>query len=110
MQKQIKKAKELIEARNSAEAQSHSVKKEFDKYKDQLTEEERTKVEDAVKAVETASAGEDVEAITKSINDMFEAASPVYAKKQAAESAAQAQPAQGEQTVDAEFKEVDKKD
>jgi len=105
-----KKAKELIEARNSAEAQKHSVNKEYDKYKDQLTEEERTKFDDAVKAVDTASAGEDVEAITKSISDLFEAASPVFTKKQAAESA-DAQAAQtGEQTVDASFTEVDKKD
>ena len=105
-----KKAKELIEARNSAEAQKHSVNKEYDKYKDQLTDEERTKFEEAVKALDTASAGEDVEAITKSISDLFEAASPVFTKKQAAESA-EAQAAQtGEQTVDASFTEVDKKD
>lgn len=105
-----KKAKELIEARNSAEAQSHSVKKEFDKFKDQLTGEEKSKVETALTAVETASAGEDVEAITQSITDLFEAASPVFTKKQAAEQAAQNPSNQGEQTVDAEFKEVDKKD
>ena len=105
-----KKAKEIIEARNSAEAQSHSVKKEFDKFKDQLTDEEKSKVETALTAVETASAGEDVEAITQSITDLFEAASPVFTKKQAAEQAAQNPSNQGEQTVDAEFKEVDKKD
>jgi molecular chaperone DnaK len=104
-----KKAKELIEARNAAEAQSHSVKKDFDKYKDQLTEDERTKFETAVDSVNTASAGEDVEAITKSLSDLFEAASPVFAKKQAEEQAAQAAP-QGEQTVDASFKEVDDTD
>ncbi len=105
-----KKAKELIEAKNSAEAQLHSVNKEYDKFKDQLTEEERTKFDEAVKAVNDASSGEDVEGITKSINDLFEAAQPVFLKKQAAESA-QAEAAQkGEQTVDAEFKEVDSGD
>ncbi len=105
-----KKAKELIEARNSAEAQLHSVNKEYDKYKEQLTEEERTKFDEAAKAVSEASTGEDVENITKSISNLFEAAQPVYLKKQAAESA-QAEAAQkGEQTVDAEFKEVDSTD
>jgi molecular chaperone DnaK len=105
-----KKAKELIESKNSAEAQLHSVNKEYDKFKDQLTEEERTKFDEAVKAVNDASSGEDVEGITKSINDLFEAAQPVFLKKQAAESA-QAEAAQkGEQTVDAEFKEVDSGD
>ncbi len=106
-----KKAKELIEARNSAEGQVHSFRKDFDAYKDQLTEEERTKIEDGFKSVETATAGEDVETINKSVQTLFESAGPVFAKKQAAEQAAQnpTQP-QGEQTVDAEFKEVDKKD
>ena len=104
-----KKAKELIEARNQADGATHSIKKEYDTYKDQLTEEERTAYEDALKAVDEATAGEDTEAIQKSVQSLFEAASPVFTKKQAAESAAQAQP-QGEQTVDASFTEVDKKE
>ena len=103
-----KKAAELINARNNAEGTTHSIKKDYDTYKDQLTEEERTKFDDAVKAVETACAGEDKDAIQKSVESFFEAAGPVMAKKQAAESAAQAQPAQAaEQTVDASFTEVD---
>jgi len=103
-----KKAKELIDARNNAEGTTHSIKKDYDTYKDQLTEDERTKFDDAVKAVETACAGEDKDAIQKSVESFFEAAGPVMAKKQAADSAAQAQPAQnGEQTVDASFTEVD---
>ncbi len=105
-----KKAKELIEARNSAEAQLHSVNKEYDKYKDQLTEEERSKFDEAVKAVNEASSKEDVEVITKSVNDLFEAAQPVFVKKQAADSAEAQANQKGEQTVDAEFKEVDPTD
>jgi hypothetical protein len=74
-----------------------------------LTEEERTKFDDSVKAVEEACAGEDKDAIQKSVETFFESAGPVLAKKQAAESAqasAQATPA-AEQTVDASFTEVD---
>jgi hypothetical protein len=41
---------------------------------------------------------------------LFEAASPVFVKKQAAESAEQQAEQKGEQTVDAEFKEVDPTD
>ena len=107
-----KKAKELIDARNNAESATHSVKKDFDTYKDQLTDEEKTTFETAVTSVETATAGEDVDAIQKSVQSLFEAAGPVFTKKQAAESA-QAQPQQaenGETVVDAEFTEVDKKD
>lgn len=102
------KAKTLIEARNGAEAQAHSLKKDFDTYKDQLSEEERTAIETAMTAVETASAGEDVEAINKSVTDLFESASPMFAKKQAAETAKNDPSA--EQTVNASFTEVDKTD
>ena len=109
-----KKARELIEARNGAEAQVHSVKKEFDAYKDQLTEEDKTKIEEAFASVETATAGEDPEAIGKAVQSLFESAGPVFTKKQEAESAkaqAEAKAQQtGEQTVDAEFKEVDPAD
>jgi molecular chaperone DnaK len=110
-----KKAKELIEARNQAEGATHNVKKDFDEYKDQLTEEDRTKVEDAFKAIDEARNGEDVEAIQKSVTALYEAANPLFTKKQEAESAkaaaAQAQPAPAEgQTVDASFTEVDTKE
>jgi molecular chaperone DnaK len=106
-----KKARELIEARNGAEAQVHSVKKEFDAYKDQIAEEDKTKIEEAFTAVETATAGEDTEAISKAVQSLFESAGPLFTKKQEAESAkAQAEATAqqtGEQTIDAEFKEVD---
>jgi molecular chaperone DnaK len=105
-----KKAKELIEAKNSAEAQAHSLKKDFEEVKDQLTEDERTKFQDALKGVEEASKGEDAEAVTKSVTELFESASPVFAKKQEAEQAKQQANQTGEQTVDADFKEVDPTD
>ena len=107
-----KKAAELINARNNAEGTVHSIKKDYETYKDQLTEEERTAFDDAVKAVETACAGEDKDAIQTSVEAFFNAAGPVMAKKQAAESApAQTESAQpAEQTVDASFTEVDKEE
>jgi molecular chaperone DnaK len=105
-----KKLVELVQARNSAEGASHSISKDFDEYKDQLTEEERTAFETARAALDNAMNGEDKEAIDKAVTTLFESASPVMAKKQAAEQAKQAETAKGEQTVDAEFTEVDKKD
>jgi molecular chaperone DnaK len=107
-----KKARELIDARNSAEATTHSIKKDFEEFKDQLSEEEKTAYETSLTAVETAMAGEDAEAITNSVTAFFEAAGPVLAKKQAAEQAKNTpQPeASGEQTVDAAFTEVDSTD
>jgi molecular chaperone DnaK len=107
-----KKLKDLIESRNSAEAQMHSIKRDMDEVKDQLTEEEKTAVETAITAVEDAMKGENVEAISKSVTSLFESATPVMTKKQAAEQAktqADANPG-AEQTVDAQFTEVDPAD
>jgi molecular chaperone DnaK len=109
-----KKAKELIDARNNAEGTAHNLKKDYVEYKDQLTEEERTKFDEAVTALDTAGAGEDPEAIQQAVQGLFEAAGPVMTKKQAAESAkteAEKKAEQtGEQTVDASFTEVDKEE
>jgi len=103
-----KKLKDLIESRNSAEAQLHTIKRDMDEVKDQLTEEEKAAVETAITAVEDAVKGDDVETINKSVTSLFESATPVMTKKQAAEQAkAQADANPGaEQTVDAQFKEV----
>jgi molecular chaperone DnaK len=105
-----KKMVELINARNQAEGASHSINKDFEEYKDQLTEEEKTAFETAKTSLDESVKGEDVTAINEAVQKLFDSAGPVMTKKQAAESAKQAQEAKGEQTVDAEFKEVDKKD
>ena len=105
-----KQAKELIETRNSAEATLHSLNKDFDEYKDQLTEEEKTAYEDARTKLNEVLSGDSKDQITDAVTALLEKYSPVQAKKQAAEQAKQAQTTQGEQTVDAEFKEVDDTD
>jgi molecular chaperone DnaK len=105
-----KKAKELIEARNGADAQVHSLKKDYDTYKDQLTDEEKNAIDTALQGVNDASNGEDVETIQKSVSTLFESAAPLFTKKQQAEQAKQAQAETGEQTVDASFTEVDPTD
>ena len=101
-----KKAKELIEARNTAEAQSHSLQKDFDSFKDQLTDEEKSTYETAKSNLDSAVSGNNVETINEAVSKLFESASPILAKKQAAEQQANANPSSGEQTVDADFKEV----
>jgi len=105
-----KKARELIDAKNQSEGATHSLNKDFEEFKDQITEDERTKFQEAVKSVDEARLGEDVEAINKAVQNMFEAAAPIFTKKQEKASSTTAQPTEGEQTVNAEFKEVDKKD
>ena len=102
-----KKAKELIDAKNQAEGAAHSLNKDYEQYKDQLTDDERNKYESAKSALNEALAGDNKDLINEATSKLFESASSVMAKKQAAEQATQNQANSGEQTVDAEFKEVD---
>ena len=105
-----KKAKELIETKNQADSTVHSLGKDFAEYKDQITEEEKTAYETAKATLDTAMQGDDKEVINEALTKLFESASPVLAKKQAAEQAKSNAATSGEQTVDADFKEVDPAD
>jgi molecular chaperone DnaK len=104
-----KKVRELIEARNSAESATHSLKKDYEEIKGSLNEEEQSKFEEAVKALDENIKGDDAEAINKSVQSLFEAAGPMLEKKRNEDEAKARSPEhrKGEQTVDAEFKEVD---
>ena len=104
-----KKQRELIESRNGAESTYNGFKHDFDTYGDQVTAEEKTKAEDALKEVATAMAGEDVEAINKSVTDLYQAMGAITAKKYEAEKAEKEkdQPKADDTVVDAEFKETE---
>jgi len=82
-----KKAIELINARNMAEGTYNGFKKDFDDYKDQVSEEERTKAEESLNALQEAIKGEDPEALTKATTDLYQAIGPITAKKSEAEEA-----------------------
>ena len=99
-----KKARELIEARNGAESTLNGFRNDFDKYKDQVTEEERTKAEEALKAVEDAILGDDATVIQESIPKLYEAIGPITKAKHDAEEAEKKQ-SQEADVVDAEVKE-----
>jgi molecular chaperone DnaK len=106
-----KKARELIDARNSAEAAVHTLKKDYEEHKGSLNDEEQAKIESAFKTLDESIKGNDVETINKSVQDLFESATPVFEKKRAAEEAKNQQSSQsGDTTVDASFKEVDPTD
>jgi len=79
--KLIKKAKTVIEARNQADAQLHNLQKDYDEVKETLTEDEKSAFESAVTAVNEATRGEDADTINQAVSKLFEAASPVFAKK-----------------------------
>ncbi|AOY92804.1 molecular chaperone DnaK [Cupriavidus sp. USMAA2-4] len=117
-----KKARELADARNQADALIHSTRKAVTEYGDKLEAGEKEKIEAAVKELEDAVRGGDKADIEAKINALSEASQKlgekVYADMQAkaGEGAAagaagaqqQAQP-QDDNVVDAEFKEVNDK-
>ena len=75
-----KRARELIDARNTAEAQLHTLKTDA---KDvTLSEEDQSNFDDAVSNVEQAITGDDPEKITQAISKLYEAAQPVFTAKQ----------------------------
>jgi molecular chaperone DnaK len=82
-----KKARELIDARNSAEAQVHEVKKDLEEFRAELTEAEITEIETVITAVETAAKGDDTEKITEELNKVFPAMKTLLEKKQAKDQA-----------------------
>ena len=124
-----KKKLELIQARNSADAMIHSVKKSLAEHGDKLDAPEKEKIEAALKDAEAALTGDDkadIEAKTEALMTASQKlGEKVYAESQAAQAAAgaaaagapgaeppspdNAKPAD-DNVVDAEFKEVkDKK-
>jgi molecular chaperone DnaK len=115
-----KKAMELVTARNQLDALIHSTNKSMKEYGEQLSAEEKTAIEAAVKDAEEVVKGDDKEAIEAKTEALATAAQKLGEKMYAAEQA-KAQTAQGGETqaeqskqddnvVDAEFTEVkDKK-
>jgi molecular chaperone DnaK len=104
-----KKARTLIETRNSAEAQVHEVKKDLEEFRSELTDTEISEIEAVIAAVETAAKGDDAEKITEELNKVFPAMKTLLEKKQAKEQAAAQAEAQPQPTpedvVDATFEE-----
>jgi molecular chaperone DnaK len=104
-----KKARTLIDTRNSAEAQLHEVRKDLSEHGDKITPEQKAEIESVVKAVEEAAKGEDAEKITEELNKVYPAMKALLDAKQAAEQTnAQAEAhsdAKQDDVVDATFTE-----
>ena len=104
-----KKAVELVNARNQADSMMHSVKKDQEELKDQLTETEVADAQAAYDAVDTAVKSDNVEDIKSAVDKLASIAAVFSQKKQIKETQTQ-DTQRGETVVDAEFTEVDKKD
>ena len=120
-----KKKLELVQARNSADAMMHSVKKSLGEHGEKLESGEKEKIESALKDVEEALKSDDKATIEAKTEALMQASQKLgekmYADAQAAAAAAgggaegahaeaakaQAKPAD-DNVVDAEFKEVKK--
>ena len=120
-----KKKLELVQARNHADAMMHSVKKSLAEHGKELSDDEKAKIEAAVKDVEDAMKGDDKATIEAKTEAMMTASQKLsekmYADVQKAAAAqganageapqpstAKADAAADDNVVDAEFKEVKK--
>jgi molecular chaperone DnaK len=123
-----KKKVEFVQAKNSAEAMVHSVKKSLAEYGDKLDAGEKEKIEAAIKDMEEALKSDDKDAIEGKNAALMEASQKLgekmYADMQSSQAGgadaggaapgadpqahAQAKPAADDNVVDAEVKEVKK--
>jgi molecular chaperone DnaK len=101
-----KKQKELIETRNSAEAQMHEVKKYLEEFRSELTETEIADIEKVLADVETACKGDDVEAIKSELEKAVPAMAVLLQKRQQKEQGQTSDTTAEENVVDADFTET----
>ena len=110
------KARELVEARNQADAMIHGVRKSMSEMGDKLDADEKEKIESAIKDLESVVKDDDKAAIEQKTQALGEAshkmAEQMYAQANEAEAtaSAEAETSSGESkddnVVDAEFEEV----
>ena len=99
------KQRELIEARNQADAIIHKVKTDLAEVDGQLTEDQTKQINDKITELQETIAGTDKEVITTKISELFVAANAINEAKASATSQS-ATPTADDTVVDAEFKET----
>jgi molecular chaperone DnaK len=99
-----KKQRELIEVRNQADSVIHKVRTDLKEVEGKLSEDQTTKINEAVANLEQAVAGTDKEAITTSLSELFVASNAINEVKQ--QTTAESDQHKADDTVvDAEFTE-----
>ena len=113
-----KKRRELVEAKNQADALIHSTEKAMGEHGDKVSPDEKTAIDAALASLKDAVTGEDSEAIKEKTNTLAQASMKLgeaMYKAQQAEGAAGDAAADGagnkpdDNVVDADFEEVDDK-
>jgi molecular chaperone DnaK len=107
-----KQRRELVEARNQAEALAHSAEKSLKDYGDKVSADDRKAIEDALAALKSAAEGDDAGEIKAKSDALAEASmklgQAMYEASQAEAGEADAQAdASGDDVVDADFEEID---
>ena len=112
-----RKFQQVVSARNQADALVHTTRKSVAELGDKISDGERKEIEEALAAVETAMAGEDVGAIEDKTQRLAELSGKMAQKAQSADSAggpgasgadaaARDSKARDDNVVDADFEEV----
>mgnify|MGYP006229776989 FL=1 len=105
-----KKFEELVTSRNMADSMASSTKKAAEENKDKLSEDEFKSLSESIAAVEEACKGESKEDIDTAVEDLSKISQPLTDKlfKKDEPDGEQKESAEtGQDTVDADFKEVD---
>jgi len=104
------KARALVDARNSADAQIHGINKNIKEHGDKLTDEQKAKIEEAVKELEETVKLDDADKIMEAINKLAGPAAPLFEAMQKSftenTSESKQEGESADNVVDAEFTEV----
>jgi len=109
-----KRFEELVQARNAADGLAHAAAKTLEEAGDKASDDEKTAIQSAIKAVEEAVQGDDKEVIDSAAQALSEASSALAQKLYSEQQGQQGQPDQAadatsdgaEDVMDAEFEEV----
>ncbi|NBR61495.1 MAG: molecular chaperone DnaK [Actinobacteria bacterium] len=95
-----KAQRELVDLRNQVESQMHTIRKDMKEVESQLSDDDKTKIEQAMGNVVLEMTNGTKESITQKLSDLMAAAQPIYtAKNQKSEN-------KEENITDVDFKEV----
>ena len=105
-----KKFEELVASRNMADSMASNTKKAMDENADELSDDEKKSLNEAISVVEEACKKDDKSVIDKSVEELSKVAQPLSSKLYKTDQP-ESEPDKGEgksdEAVDAEFKEVD---
>jgi molecular chaperone DnaK len=100
-----KKQRELVESRNQADAQIHTVRGDLAEVRDQLTAEQIEKIESAVTALELAVKETDRADIMAKISELMSASNPIFDAKSKSAEPTENKNSSEDDVVDADFTE-----